>query len=170
MDSDKSLLAEDPGQGYDTEKYVSRDEYLRDVAALKNKWTKALVYIGVGAAIGSFNIWLIRFMEVDHQFDWLLVQPGASSFAMDQIMAWVAAIFVLLIPGTWIGIAKHRIYAFAYFSGFSAAGIAFMAVPEYLVPGLYVFSVSFLLLVVLYLIFYKIWTGLKRSVARIQTT
>ncbi len=168
MASDKTAPHDDAGPGYDTTKYVSRDEYLRDVAAMKNKWVKILVYICVGAAIGSFNIWLIRFMEIDHQFDWLLVQPGSSSFAMDQIMAWIAAIFVLLIPGTWIGIAKHRIYTFAYFSGFSAAGITFMTLPGYLVPGLYVFSVSFLLLVLLYLIFYKIWAGMKRSVARLQ--
>jgi hypothetical protein len=170
MASDKTSPHEDAGPGYDTTKYVSRDEYLRDVAALKNKWLKVIAYISIGRLIGSFNIWLIQFMEIDHQFDWLLVQPGAASFAMDQIMAWMMAIFVLLIPGIWIGAAKHRFYAFAYFLGFSRAGIGFMAMPGYLVPGLYVFSVSFLLFVLLYLIYYKIWTGMKRSIARIQTT
>ncbi len=168
MEPDKMPLPEGPAPGFDTGKYVSRDEYLRDVAALKNKWVKVLVYCCIGAATGSFNIWLIRFMEVDRQFDWVLVQPGPSLFAMDQIMAWMAAIFVLMIPGIWIGVAKHRLYAFAYFSGFAAAGIAFMAVPGYLVPGLYVFLVSFLLLVLVYLIVFKIWAGMKRSVARMQ--
>jgi hypothetical protein len=167
MASDKTTPHEDAGPGYDTTKYVSRDEYLRDVAALRNKRIKILVYIGIGASIGSFNIWLIRFMQIDEQFDWLLVQPGAASFAMDQIMAWVAAIFVLLFAGTWIGVVKHRIFTFAYFSGFSAAGLVFMAVPEYLVPGLYVFSASFLLFVMLFLID-KTWRGVKRSVARMQ--
>ncbi len=168
MASDKTTPHEDPEPGYDTTKYVSRDEYLRDVAALKNKWIKAVVYIIVGAVIGSFNIWLIRFMQVDSAFDWRLPQPGGVYFAMDQIMAWLAAIFVLLIPGIWIGVAKHRIYAFSYFAGFAIAGFVFMMISEYTVPGLYVFSVSFLLLVILYLAFYKIWAGMKRSVARMQ--
>jgi hypothetical protein len=168
MDPGKTPLADDSIHGYDTKKYVSKEEYLRDVAALKNKWVKILVYICVGTSIGSFNIWLIRFMEVDHEYDWLLVQPGAASFAMDQIMAWLAAIFVLLIPGIWIGVAKHRIYAFGYFSGFSGAGTVFMFIPGYLVPGLYVFSVSFLLLVVVCIIFYYIWPSMKGSVAGMQ--
>jgi hypothetical protein len=168
MDPDKIPLADDSNLEYDTNKYVSKDEFLRDIAALKNKWLKILVYIGIGASIGSFNIWLIRFMEVDHQFDWLLEQPGPVYYAIDQIMSWLAGIFVLLIPGIWVGVAKHRIFAFAYFSGFSGAGITFMFMPGYLVPGLYIFSVSFLLLVLLYLIFYKIWTGMKRSVARMS--
>ncbi len=168
MASDKTAPHEDAGPGYDTTKYVSRDEYLRDVAALKNRSIKIIVYVCIGASIGSFNIWLIRFMEVDREFDWLLEQPGPTYFAMDQIMSWMAAIFVLLIPGIWIGAAKHRFYAFSYFLGFSAAGITFMAMPGYLVPGLYVFLVSSLLLVFLYLIYYKIWTGMKRSVARMQ--
>jgi hypothetical protein len=168
MAPDKTPSVDNSSQGYDSTKYISKDEYLRDVAALKNKWIKIAVFIFVGACIGSFNIWLIRFTEIDHDFDWLLMQPGGTAFAMDQIMAWLAAIFVLLIPGIWIGVVKHRFYAFAYFMGFSAAGITFMAMPGYIVPGLYVFSVSFLLLVLLYLIFYKIWTGMKRSVARMS--
>ena len=167
MASDNDHPPADPGIKFDTSKYVSREEYLRDVAALKNKWIKVLAYLGIGAAIGSFNIWLIRFMEIDRRLDWLLEQPGAT-YAMDQIMAWLAAIFVLMIPGIWIGVAKHRIYAFAYFSGFSAAGIAFIAIPEFFVPGLYVFCVSFFLLIVVYIVFFKIWSGMKRSVARMQ--
>ncbi len=168
MEPDKKPLPEIYDSGFDTNKYVSREEYLRDIAALKNKRVKVPAYFTLGAAIGAFNIWLIRFMEVDSQFDWLLVQPGATAFAMDQIMAWLAAIFVLMIPGIWIGVAKHRIYAFAYFLGFSAAGSVFMVVPGYLIPGLYVFLVSFLLLVVVYLVFFKIWAGMKRAVARMQ--
>jgi len=170
MEPDKKTLPDTPDPGFNTTKYVSREEYLRDIAALKNIRVKIPAYLCIGASIGSFNTWLIRFMEIDHQFDWLLPQPGATSFAMDQIMAWLAAIFVLMIPGIWIGVSKHKIYAFAYFSGFSAAGIAFMAAPGYFVPGLYVFLVSFLLLVVVCLVFFKIWPSMKRSVARIQTT
>lgn len=168
MDPGEAPAGDDPGNEFDTKKYVSKEEYLRDVVALKHKRVKIIVYAILGILIGAFNIWLIRFMEIDHQFDLLFPQPGGSAFAMDQIMAWLAAIFVLLIPGIWIGVAKHRLYAFAYFSGFSAAGMAFMFVPGYIVPGLYVFSVSFLLLVVLYLIFYRIWSSMKRSVAGMQ--
>ncbi|MBN2153303.1 MAG: hypothetical protein JW839_17755 [Candidatus Lokiarchaeota archaeon] len=168
MEPDKNSVPENADPGFDTSKYVSMDEYLRDVTALKNLRVKVPAFVSIGAAVGSFNIWLIRFMEVDSTFDWLLAQPGAAAFAMDQILAWLAAIFVLMIPGIWIGVSKHKYYAFAYFSGFSAAGIVFMAMPGYLVPGLYAFLVSFLLLVIVYLVFFKIWAGMKRSVARMQ--
>nr|MDO8117825.1 hypothetical protein [Candidatus Sigynarchaeota archaeon] len=69
-------------------------------------------------------------------------------------------------PGIWIGVATHRIYAFAYWGGFTIAGIVFMFIPGYFVPGLYVFIVSFFLLLLVYLIFYKIWLSFKRSIAR----
>ncbi|MEX2727482.1 MAG: hypothetical protein Q6353_009525, partial [Candidatus Sigynarchaeum springense] len=91
MEPDKKLLPEIAGPGFDTTKYVSKEEYLREVAALKNVQVKIPLYLSIGAVIGSFNTWLIRFMEVDHQFDWFLSQPGAAPFAMDQILAWLAA-------------------------------------------------------------------------------
>nr|MDO8112705.1 hypothetical protein [Candidatus Sigynarchaeota archaeon] len=158
----------DDKSDYDTNKYVSREEYLRDVVALKNKRAKIVVYFAAGMAIGLLNIWLIRFMELDSQFDWIVYQPGSSGFAMDQIMAWLAVIFVLLIPGIWIGVAKHKLYALVYFSGFCAAGIVFMGIPGFLIKGLYVFTVSFFLLILMYLIFFKIWTSMKRSIVKAQ--
>ena len=97
---------------YDKNKYVSHAEYMRDVNALKKKEIKFIVFLVSGLLLGFINIYLIRFMESDHQFDWII-----GDFAFDQIMAYIAVIFILLIPGIWVGIAKHKIYSIIYFSG-----------------------------------------------------
>lgn len=151
-----------PGDGgFDETKYVSRAEYMRDVQALRHAGVKSIVALAAGVAIGSFNAWFIRFMEQDHELDWIV-----NNFAMDQIMAYLLVLVVLLVPGVWIGVAKHRRYSMLYFAGFSVAGVAFMLDAAYFIPGLYVFVVSFFLLWIVYLIFFKIWLSVKRTVAR----
>ena len=154
-------MVQDEEHDYDKEKYVSYAEYLRDVKALKNKEIKSTIIIIASFLAAIFNIWIIRFTELDSEFDWIV-----GSFAMDQIMAWIAVLFVLLIPGIWIGVSLHKMYALVYFAGFTSAGFIAMFFEDFFILGLYVFCVSFFLLILLYLIFYKIWMSLKGSVAK----
>lgn len=154
---------EDPR--YDREKYVSRAEYLRDVNALKHKWVKLAFFLSIGIIIGSMNILLMKHVDQDGVIYWKF-ETSTAIYDMDYIMAYLAVLFVLLIPGIWIGVAKHKLYALTYFGGFSIAGGAFSFALEYIIQGLYVFGMSFVLLLVVYLIFYKMWFSIKKSVAR----
>ena len=158
----------DADPGYDASKYVSKDEYLRDIAGLRHKEIKIAVFLAIGMAIGSFNIWIIRFMQVDTTLDWIVMESANVYFAMDQIIAWLLVFFILPFPGTWIGVAIHKIYGYMYFVGYAAAGIAFMFIPEYLIMGMFIFAVSFFLLVMVLLIS-KIWKNLKNAVIKMQS-
>ncbi|MHA1791471.1 MAG: hypothetical protein ACTSVI_02435 [Promethearchaeota archaeon] len=158
-------VSSDGTPGFDREKYISYAEYLRDKVAMKNKGLKLIVFSTCGFIIGFFNIFLMRFLESDGTVYWLL-ESGGSYFDMDLIFAYLLVLVVLLIPGIWIGVTKHRIYALSYFGGFSIAGAWAMFFPVYFLPGLYVFVVSFFLLWIVYIVFFKIWFSIKRSVAR----
>ncbi|MHA1683641.1 MAG: hypothetical protein ACTSUE_22065 [Promethearchaeota archaeon] len=156
--------AGDPGSRevpYDREKYVSYAEYERDVNALRHKRLKISIYIVLGMVLGVTNILVMHQVKVDGMTYW-----NFRGYDMDYIMAYLAVIFILLIPGIWIGVAKHKLYAIAYFSGFSAAGFFFLFVFEFIIQGIYVFWVSSVLLVVVYIVFFRLWIAVKRSVAR----
>ena len=155
--------------GYDTSKYATRDEYLRDIASLRNKKAKIIIFFAIGMAVGSFNIWIIRFMQVDSTLDWIIRESAAASFAMDQIIAWLLVFFILPFSGTWIGVATHKIYGFIYFIGYATAGIVFMFIPECLIEGIFIFAISFLFLVMV-LIISKIWKSLKKSILKLQVS
>ncbi|HME50839.1 MAG TPA: hypothetical protein VKM55_01350 [Candidatus Lokiarchaeia archaeon] len=165
INEDQGSSNTDPG--YDTSKYVSKDEFLRDIAALRYKEIKIAIFVAIGMAVGSFNIWLIRFKQIDTTLDWIFAESNGAFFDMTQIMTWLLALFILLIPGIWISVANHRFYGLAYFSGFSAAGFVFMFFPEYLIEGIYVFAMAFCLLAVVIMI-YRIWKRFKESVVKPQ--
>jgi hypothetical protein len=149
---------EDPG--YDTSKYVSRDEYLRDVAALKNKWVKIILYFAIAVVIGTSNVLLINYTAaLPVQLHWIV-----DGFAMDEILSYMVVIAALLVVGIWVGVAKHKFYSLAYFAGFATAGFVFMVIPGDLIVGIYVFTVSACLFAVVYLVFFRIWNSVKRAV------
>jgi hypothetical protein len=146
------------GPGYDTSKYVSRDEFLRDVAALKNKWVKIILYFAIAVAIGTSNILLINYTATAPEH-WIV-----GEFAMDEILSYMVVIAALLVVGIWVGVAKHKFYSLAYFAGFATAGFVFMVIPGNLIVGIYVFTVSACLFAVVYLVFFRIWNSVKRAV------
>ena len=162
----------EPGTGdeepeYDKEKYVSYAEYLRDVNALKNKWIKVVFFLALGFAISYANMYLLQYL-------WEDLGPGnhwdVGGFAMDLILAYISVLFFLLVIGVWVGVAKHKIYAVVYFAGFSAAGLLYtvinIASAKRASIGLYDFVVSFFLLIIVYIGFFKIWASLKKTIAK----
>ena len=159
----------DADPGYDTSKYATRDEYLRDVASLRNKKAKIIIFFAIGMAIGSFNTWIIRFMEVDHTLDWVVWESAAAYFELDKIIALLLVFFILPFSGTWIGVATHKIYGLVYFAGYAAAGIVFMFIPGYFIEGAFIFAISFLFLAMV-LIISKIWKSLKKSILKLQVS
>lgn len=165
QEDDHGSTGIDPG--YDKNKYYTKDEYLRDIAGLRHKEVKIIIFFAIGMTIGSFNIWLIRFKQIDITLDWIVTESNGATFDMTQIITWLLALFILLIPGIWISVAKHRLYGLTYFVGFAAAGITFMFFPEYFIEGLFIFAVSFFLLVVVLMVF-KIWKSFKGSVVKPQ--
>ncbi|MFX0099587.1 MAG: hypothetical protein ACFFCS_08395 [Candidatus Hodarchaeota archaeon] len=152
---------------YDKEKYVSYAEYLRDVNALKNKWIKLAFFVALGFAISYFNMYLIQYLEEDLPPDehWWV-----NDLAADLILAYIGVLFSLIAVGAWIGAAKHKLYFMVYFAGFSAAGLIYTIInfanTKRASIGLYDFVVSLFLLLIAYIGFFKIWTSVKKMVAK----
>ncbi|MHA1369181.1 MAG: hypothetical protein ACTSRA_05665 [Promethearchaeota archaeon] len=146
---------------YDKRKYVSYAEYLRDVVALKNKWIKIAFILVVGIIISLVDIAVSTYVQ-QHPSEMFHI----GEFHYDYILALFLVVFILVIPGIWIGVAKHKIYSLVYFGSFSIGAIIMMPFKSFFIHALYVFVTSFFLLIIVYIVFFKIWMSLKMNIAK----
>ncbi len=96
---------------------------------------KMIIFFILGGCVSWINMWFILiFME---------------------IWSYLSIIFTTIIPCVGIGL-KNRLWAYSYILGFSIAGIPFMIFMDLFIGG-YTFITTFLIFIIIWLIFWKAW-------------
>ena len=105
----------------------------------------------------KFNIGTVVFIIIGSIISWLNM---LIIYASMEIIAYLSIIFTTSIPGVIISY-KNRYWGYGYMLGFSIAGIPFMILVDLFVGG-YVFATTLFILIIMWLVFWKVWRSLSK--------
>ena len=121
-----------------------------------NKNKKSVSPLGRAEPEFEFDIVTIIFTLIGGIISWLNM---LLILAFMEVWAFLSIIFISSIPGVIIAY-KNRYWGYGFMLGYSIGGIPFAIFLDPFI-GFYVFFVALCILVIMWLIFWKIWRSLS---------
>ena len=104
----------------------------------------------------KFDVGTVIFVFIGGLISWLNM---LLIFNTMEVWAFLSIIFIASIPGVIIA-CKNRYWGYGFMLGYSFTGIPFAFFFDIFI-GLYVFFVALCILIIMWLIFWKIWRSLS---------